>query len=293
MRLFVTIDIGGTAIKYGIIDENGVLLNSSERPTEANKGGMAIMDKVKDIIYGYINKYSLSGICISTAGMVCPKEGKILHSGPTIPNYKGVEIKKIMEEEFNIPCFVENDVNSAALGEMWLGSGKSKSSMVCVTIGTGIGGAVIIDGKILSGFSNSAGEIGYTIVNGKQIQDLSSTTALVKNVAARKNISYKDVNGKIIIKGYEDGDIICIEEIEKMVDYLCIQLSNIAYILNPELIILGGGIMKREDIFRPLIDKYLQKYLIESVLKNTKIEFASLENTAGMTGALYNFLQRE
>lgn len=293
MRLFVTIDIGGTAIKYGVMNEEGILLISSERPTEANNGGVAIIDKVKDIIYGYITEYSLSGICISTAGMVCPKEGKILYSGPTIPNYKGVEIKKIIEKEFNIPCFVENDVNSAALGEMWLGSGKGKKSMVCVTVGTGIGGAVILDGKIVPGFSNSAGEIGYMIVDGKHIQDLSSTAALVKNVATKKNIDYKDINGKFIIKEYENGDVVCIEEIEKMVEYLCMQLSNIAYLLNPEVIILGGGIMKREDIFRPLIEKYLKKYLIESVLKNTTIEFASLENTAGMTGALYNFLQRQ
>ena len=111
MGLFAVIDIGGTSIKYGVINEDGTLLETNDRDTEAYKGGLSIIDKVKDIIHELKINNDISGICVSTAGMVCPKEGKIVYAGPTIPNYTGVEVKKILEEEFNLPCFVENDVN--------------------------------------------------------------------------------------------------------------------------------------------------------------------------------------
>ncbi len=289
MELFAVIDIGGTSIKYGVINKEGVLIESNDRDTEAYKGGLSIIDKVKEIIREIMVDNDISGICISTAGMVCPKEGKITYAGPTIPNYTGVEVKKILEKEFKIPCSVENDVNCAALGEFFDGAGMGTNSMVCLTIGTGIGGAIILDGKILHGFSNSAGEIGYMIVNGEHIQNIASTTSLVKNVALRKGIDYKSIDGRYVLDNYENGDLICREEVERLVDNLALGISNIVYSVNPEVVVLGGGIMAREEIFRPLIEKSLKKYLIESVYINTRIEFAKLKNTAGMKGAFYNF----
>ncbi|OPX49495.1 ROK family protein [Clostridium thermobutyricum] len=289
MDLFAVIDIGGTSIKYGVITKEGTLIESNDRDTEAYKGGLSIIDKVKEIIKEIRIDNDISGICISTAGMVCPKEGKIVYAGPTIPNYTGVEVKSILEKEFKLPCSVENDVNCAALGEFFDGAGMGTNSMVCLTIGTGIGGAIIIDGKILYGFSNSAGEIGYMMVNGEHIQNIASTTSLVKNVALRKGIDYKSIDGRYVLDNYENGDLICREEVEKLVDNLALGISNIVYSVNPEVVVLGGGIMAREEIFRPLIEKSLKKYLIESVYINTRIEFAKLKNTAGMKGAFYNF----
>lgn len=289
MNLFAVIDIGGTSIKYGVINEDGTLIKVNDRDTEAYKGGLSIIDKVKEIIKDIKNDYDITGICVSTAGMVCPKEGKIVYAGPTIPNYTGVEVKKILEEEFNLPCSVENDVNCAALGEFFGGAGKGKSSMACLTIGTGIGGALIIDGKILHGFSNSAGEIGYMLVNGEQIQKIASASALVNNVAMRKNIDSNEIDGRYILDNYEKKDAICIDEVEKLADNLALGISNIVYLINPEVVVLGGGIMAREEIFKPLIEKSLKKYLIESVYNNTNIAFAELRNTAGMKGAFYNF----
>lgn len=289
MNLFAVVDIGGTSIKYGVINDDGTLIKVNDRDTEAYKGGLSIIDKVKEIIRDIKVNYDIKGICVSTAGMVCPKEGKIVYAGPTIPNYTGVEVKKILEEEFNLPCSVENDVNCAALGEFFGGAGKGKSSMACLTIGTGIGGALIIDGKILHGFSNSAGEIGYMLVNGEQIQKIASASALVNNVAMRKNIDPNEIDGRYILDNYEKGDSICIDEVEKLADNLALGISNIVYLINPEVVVLGGGIMTREEIFKPLIEKSLKKYLIESVYNNTDIAFAELRNTAGMKGAFYNF----
>lgn len=293
MREFAVIDIGGTGIKYGVIKENGEILEKFTTNTEAHKGGMSIINKVKGLIKSLQDKYEIKGICVSTAGMVCPKEGKIVYAGPTIPNYTGIEVKKILEEEFSLPCCVENDVNCAALGEFNKGAAKGAKSMACLTIGTGIGGALILDGKIVHGFSNSAGEIGYMLVNGEQIQNIASTTALVRNVATRKNISEGELSGKDILDAYNRGDKICVEEVNKLADNLALGISNIAYLINPEVIVLGGGIMAREEVFRPLIETYLKKYLIESVFNNTRIEFAKLKNTAGMIGAFYSLKLNE
>ncbi len=292
MNVYAVVDIGGTSIKYGVINEEGTLLENSNRDTNAKAGGLCIMEKVKDIIHLVKKEYDIQGICISTAGMVCPNEGKILYAGPTIPNYTGIEIKKILEKEFSLPCFVENDVNCAALGEFYAGAGIGSHSMACLTIGTGIGGAIIVNGKILHGFSHSAGEIGYMRIHNEHFEDIASTTALVKNVASRKNINPSSIDGRYVLEHYENNDLICKEEVEKLADHLALGISNIVYVLNPEVVVLGGGIMAREDIFRPLIEKNLQKYLITSVYQNTKLAFAKLQNTAGMKGAYYHFKEK-
>ena len=294
MKNFICIDVGGTSIKYSVIKEDGKIITKNSMHTEAiQKGGTGILKKIKSIIREYKKEYEISGIAISTAGMVDSKEGKILYAlEDLIPNYTGVEIKKEVEKEFNILCEVENDVNCAGLGEMWLGAGKDSNSSVCLTIGTGIGGCIIIDNKLISGFSNSAGEVGYININGKSFQDIASTSSLIKRIAKKKNMNYMDLNGKIVFELAKENDKDCLEEIDNMVKNLAIGISNICYIINPQVVILGGGIMAQEEFLKPKIEKELKNTLIESIYKNTKLEFAKQKNDAGMLGALYNFLQK-
>ena len=293
MRNFICIDVGGTSIKYSVAKENGEIIEKSSMDTEAlEKGGSGILEKIKLITRNYIEKYEVSGVCISTAGMVDPVEGKIIFSlEHLIPGYIDKEIKKEVEKEFNIRCEVENDVNCAGLGEMWLGAGKGASSSVCMTIGTGIGGCVIIDNKLLPGFSNSAGEIGYLHVNGESFQDLASTTSLVKRVAKRKGKSINEINCKIIFDLAKINDVDCLTEIDNLIKSLSIGIANVCYVVNPEVVILGGGIMAQEEFLKPRIEEELKNTLIESVYKNTRVEFAKRQNDAGMLGALYNYLQ--
>lgn len=294
MRNFVCIDVGGTSIKYGVIEENGNIITKNSMDTEAlEKGGSGILEKIKYIVRNYIGTYKIDGVCISTAGMVDPTEGKIVFAlEHLIPGYTGMEIKKEVEFEFNIRCEVENDVNCAGLGETWLGSGKGSTSSVCLTIGTGIGGCIILDKKLIHGFSNSAGEVGYMNVMGANFQDIASTTSLIKKVAKRKNIDEKHINGKIIFKMAKSNDKDCLKEIDNMIKSLAVGISNICYILNPQVVILGGGIMAQEDFLKPKLQKALKDTLIDNVYKNTTLEFAKMQNDAGMLGALYNFLQK-
>ena len=292
MKKYICIDIGGTAIKHSVTREDGNIITMSQMDTEASKGGFSILEKAKDIVRNYIIEHKVEGICVSTAGMVDPKEGKIVYASSLIPNYTGIEIKKELEREFQIRCEVENDVNCAGLGEYWLGVAKNSHSCVCLTIGTGIGGCVIVDGKVLPGFSNSAGEVGYMKINGEYLQDLAATSKLVQKVALRKNINKSDINGKIIFDLAKNGDIDCIEEIDKLVDNLTLGISYIVYVINPEVVVLGGGIMAQKEYLEEKIKISLKEKLIERVYNNVRIEFAENQNNAGMLGALYNFKNR-
>lgn len=295
MKKFICIDIGGTSIKYGILRETGIIIEKGNMDTDALKeGGQGIFEKIKYIISKYLKNYEVEGICISTAGMVDPKDGKILFAlGHLIPGYTGMEIKKEVEKEFNIRCEVENDVNCAGLGEMWLGAGKGASSSVCLTIGTGIGGCIIINNELIHGFSNSAGEIGYMKINGEDFQNVASTTSLVKRVARLKNIAEENINGKMIFDMAKNKDQDCLKEIDYMIKSLAIGIANLSYIINPEVIILGGGIMAQEQFLKPKIEEALRKELIKTIYENTRIEFAKRQNDAGMIGALYNFLNKK
>ncbi|UDN60548.1 ROK family protein [Clostridioides sp. ES-W-0016-02] len=294
MKNYVCIDIGGTSIKYGFIKENGLIIDKSSLDTEAKeKGGPGILSKIKKIVKKYMKENNIDGICISTAGMVDPSEGRIVFAlEELIPNYKGMELKKEIEKEFNIKCEVENDVNCAGLGEMWLGAGKGATSSICMTIGTGIGGCVIINNKLINGFSNSAGEVGYMNMNGSTFQELASTSSLVKKLAKIKNMDENDLNGKIIFDLAKNNDEDCLKELDNMIKSLAIGIANICYVINPEVVILGGGIMAQEEFLKPKIDRALKEILIERVYKNTNVEFAKRQNDAGMLGALYNFLNK-
>ena len=142
---YISIDIGGTAIKYGIIGEDAKIMLKKSMPTEAGKGGPAILDKVIGIVNEMLVSHSeIAGICISTAGMVDTETGSIFYSAPLIPNYAGTQFKKILEEKFQIPCEVENDVNCAGLAEYRNGAAKGSKVALVLTIGTGIGGCCLL-----------------------------------------------------------------------------------------------------------------------------------------------------
>jgi len=250
MKHYVAIDIGGTNIKYGLINEAETLVEAHEMPTEAHKGGPGIMQKVESIVAGYLEKGSLAGICISSAGMVDPDKGEIFYAGPQIPNYAGTQFKKVLEEKFSLPCEIENDVNCAGLAEAMSGSGKGAKIALCLTIGTGIGGCLVVDGQVFHGFSNSACEVGYLHLPDGAFQDVASTTALVNYVAELHGEDVEHWNGRRIFKEATEGNKLCIEGIDRMVGYLGQGIANICYVVNPEVVILGGGIMGQEAILR-------------------------------------------
>ncbi|WP_164667740.1 ROK family protein [Virgibacillus doumboii] len=293
MRNFLAFDIGGTLIKYGVLTEKGVFLEKSEKPTEAYLGGMEVLNKVKQLGDELIERYNVSGICISTAGQVDSRKGEILYASSLIPEYTGMQVKKDLEAYFSLPVEVENDVNCVGLAESWIGKGKDAKSLFCLSIGTGIGGSYIIDNKLHTGHSFSGGEIGYIPIEGSKMEELASTRILIRNVANEKDISEDELSGKKIFDLAHKGDDICIQEINRLVYYLSKGIATIAYMMNPEMIVIGGGITNQKDYLYQLIMEQLKRDMIPSILEKTKIEIAGNLNDAGMIGALRHFLLQE
>ena len=298
MMYYICIDIGGTSIKYGVLSEKGEIFIDGTVSTKVTEKENFILSDVKKLIRNILDEYKnyeIKGICISTAGVVNPEKGEIAYAGPTIPKYTGTKIKEELEKEFSIPCEVENDVNCAGLGEYWKGAGKGSKSMVCLTIGTGIGGSVILDGKLLNGIGYTAGEIGYMDVNGNYIQNIASSKYLVEKVQKEKEEKEgitDAITGVDIFELAKKGDEICIAGIDEIISNLAVGVRNIIYLLNPEVIAIGGGITAQKEYLEEKIRKEVNDGMISDMFRKTRIELAQQGNQAGLLGALYNFLNK-
>lgn len=282
-------DIGGTFIKYGLCDENFNLLEKDKIPTLAENGGQSIIERVIEIIEQYD---SIDRVAVSTAGQVDSENGIVVYSTDNIPYYTGMRVKSLIENKTGIPTFVENDVNSAALGEAHFGAAKGVSDFICLTLGTGIGGAIFLNNKLYKGSASSAGELGHMIIHsgGKQctcggegcFECYASASALIKAV---NKVSPVELNAFQIFEKENIEKPEIRSEIDKWIGEIIVGLVNIIYIFNPSMIVLGGGIMN-EDYIIELIDRKIYTRLMDN-FKNVKIVRPKLGNDAGMIGAAY------
>ncbi len=283
------LDVGGTAIKAALYID-GLMRGFKEFETEAKKGGFHVVRKMSDIINEMIADVNIEAIGVSTAGQVDFETGIIRHANENIPNYTGMKIRDILKGQFNVPVVVENDVNCAALGEGYFGAAKDMSSYLCLTYGTGVGGAIVIDGNLFRGSMGSAGEVGSMITHGdiskkgKRIEgsyeEAASTSALVKKVQK----VFPDIsNGRDIFNRFcENGMQEIVDEWVREVSY---GLVTLIHIFNPGCIILGGGIMGQ-----PYIINKLRKEIYDRIMpsfRNVEIRKANLGNMAGLYGAAY------
>lgn len=288
MRI-ITFDIGGTFIKYGICDENFNLLETHKVPTEAMQGGQVLIERIIKIIESFDN---IDRVAISTAGQVDSEHGIVVHSTDNIPYYTGMMVKKIVENKTGIPTFVENDVNAAAMGEAIFGAAQGANDFICLTYGTGIGGAIFLNGELYKGVGSFAGEMGHMIIHagGKQCtcggegcyECYASAKALIKSVNKVSEVPLDafEIFSKESIEKPEIRS-----EIDKWIDEIIVGLINIIYTFNPPLIVLGGGIMN-EDYIIDLIDRKIYNKLMENY-RNVNIVRSRLGNQAALLGVAY------
>lgn len=289
----IGIDIGGTTIKADLYDDLGTSLNQFkeiETIIDYDLGTNQILNQVCDLIGEYILNYSIDGVGISTAGVVNANTGEIIYAGYTIPGYIGVNFTSEIEKRFGLSTFVENDVNCAALGELWKGQAKDKKNVVMVTIGTGIGGSIIVNGQIVNGFNYTAGEVGYIPVGNSDWQSKASTTALI-HLYQKKSLKTNQT-GRTFFTDLSSGDKVAKETFEIFVENLTKGLLTISYLLNPEILILGGGILAKKDILLPEIQSSLAKNVMDNRFLPKNVVAATLGNEAGRIGAVKNFLDR-
>ena len=283
-------DIGGTQIKSMIKNENEdiELLNIKSR---ASKGARLVKEDIFASINKLKEKYKIAGIAISTAGMVDPNTEKIAYANDNFKGYIGFDWKKLIKDEFKLKSVVENDVKSAALGEYYYGAGKGYDSMFALTVGTGIGGALIIDGQIYRGASGQAGEIGYLPMGDSIFEKISSTTALInkaKDLYPAKNYS----DGVKIFDAIDKNDPEAIELIDHMTENLARGIANIMLIVSPSIILIGGGISEQKDKFIDPIRQKVKRLVPENVYNSTTITNTSLGNKSGLYGAYKLYLDK-
>ena len=284
----LAIDIGGTMIKYGLVSSDGKILSTDKIKTESNKGLNNILNKIDNIFKRYKENNPV-GIAVSGTGQINGMIGKVIGGNPIIPNWIGTNLVKILEEKYNLPIVLENDVNCVALGEKWIGAGKDLSNFICLTIGTGIGGGIILNNQLFRGENFVAGEFGHILIKKGEFEQFASTTALIRLVKERTG---KTLNGKEIFD-LEKKEIVEHQEvISEWIENLTDGLSSIIYCFNPANIILGGGVIEQGEALINRVKNSLFKKIGLQFKEKLNIIQAKLGNNAGMIGASYLLLEK-
>lgn len=299
------VDVGGTSVKMGLFDETGTILDKWEIPTrKENKGASVLPDVARSLLAKMaekgIQEKDLVGIGVGAPGPV-DDEGTLV-SGAVNIGWEPFNIPKAMHAYINVPIKAANDANAAAYGEMWQGGGKGFNSIVAVTLGTGVGGGIIINGELLAGATGAGGEIGHMHMvddetescncgNRGCMEQYASATGIAR--LARRRLEKDDepsilregkVSAKTVFDGVKAGDKVAVEIAEEFGEYLGKGLAMIASVLNPEAFIISGGVSKAGEILFSFIEPPFHKYVFRHC-GNAKFVLATLGNDAGIYGA--------
>ncbi len=300
------VDVGGTTVKMGCIKPDGTLLYTWEIPTRTENGGAMILKDISESIAEEMKKHDFQKERIIGIGMGVP--GPVGNDGTV---YKcanlgwGVfNVEEEMRALTGFPTKAANDANAAALGEMWMGGGKGYREMMLITLGTGIGGGIIMDGKIIPGFNGSAGEIGHITVNeeetevcgcGKRgcLEQYASANGVAR--VAKKYLTEHDddtvlrrikvsrVTSKDVFDAARNGDEVALRLVDDFGKIMAQVLAQAACVINPQAFVIGGGMAKAGDILIDAIQKHFEKYAFHAT-RGTLFALASLGNAAGMYG---------
>lgn len=299
------VDIGGTTVKIGLFRTDGELIDKWEIKTRTENKGEAILLDVADALKKKMEEKEIKASQLSGIGIGIPApvdgDGVVQNTANLGWGYK--EVRREMEELTGMKVAAGNDANVAALGEMWLGAGKGHKDLIMVTLGTGVGGGVIVNGQPLTGAHGAGGEIGHLCVNyeeeehcgcGKQgcLEQYASATGIAR--LARKRLAADDtasvlrdketIDAKAVFDALKEGDRLSEEIVEEFGRYLGYAMANLAAVTDPSVIVIGGGVSKAGSILLG----YIEKYFAEKVFfanKETKFVLAKLGNDAGICGA--------
>ena len=281
-------DIGGTNIKYGVI-ENGVILEKSKFPTNYKRGHKDVTDRLIATAKKVQKKHpDIEGVGISCAGSINFDEGRMITPPDAIQEFGEWDFEKLFMEEMGLRIVADNDVNSFAACECKMGAGSKYQTYLVMTVGTGIGGAIVVNNKIWRGNNYNAGEIGRMLIDGVHWEKMASITSLIKSAKLRGlNIE----EGKDVFDLYDQGDKVAQLVVGEFYRNLGKGIANLVYIFNPEAIILGGGISARDD-FGQEINAYADYYLVDGFQDTVDIIPAHFKNDGGILGAYCNFVDR-
>lgn len=312
MDYYVGMDLGGTNTKIGLLDKEGNIIFSIIVKTESYEGFENTVERLSNILKAQVKEANIDfedvkGVGIGIPGPVVNNSVVKFFANFEWPN--NLDISREFEKHLGKPVKADNDVNVITLGEMWRGGGKGYKNVLGIALGTGIGGGIVVDGKLISGKTGSAGEVGHIVVenNGKLCgcghrgcwEAYASATGLVREANSRltvnkNNLLYAIIDGKgmeleakDIFDAAREGDQFSLDLVEYEAEYIAYGLGNLLNILDCDIVVIGGGIALAGDILFDRIEEKLKKYALSSTLENLKIVPAQLGNNAGIYGAAY------
>lgn len=304
------VDIGGTTCKIGLFEMTGKLLDKWEIKTNTANHGAAILDDVAASVLGKMKEENIAKEDVAGIGVGVP--GPVLTDG-TVTNsvnlgWTNMKVGKELAEKTGFMVKAGNDANVAALGEMWQGGGKGYRNVVMVTLGTGVGGGIIVEGKMVAGTNGAGGEIGHMMVNEQEtdhcncgkvgcLEQYTSATGIVRVTKkmlesdSRESVlrSFDPLTAKDIFDSAKEGDALALDAVEKLGRVLGTALAGIATVVDPQVFVIGGGVSKAGSILIDVVQKYYKERAFISC-KNAKFALASLGNDAGMYGCVQMLL---
>jgi predicted NBD/HSP70 family sugar kinase len=283
-------DIGGTLVKLGIIDAQGHVLETLHIDTQAARGGAALLTELQEVARSLVIQHSPVGIAFSTLGIVDALHGTITGAADAIPGYLGLSPKQIFEAEFGLPVVVENDVNCVAVAEGWIGAASDVQSYIALTLGTGIGGGIVIDSRLYRGAHAAAGEWGYMIVDGQLWEDVASLRGLA--TLAAQAVPGCDLDAEQVFALSDQGHLGYVTVVQRWMQLLASGMINLIYAFDPQRIIVGGGITRRGPVFLQELQRALDGMLHRDFRGLIDFRLAAAGNSAGMVGAARCWFQR-
>lgn len=302
----IGIDMGGTKISGALADLNGTIISQYTIPTKAIEGEQAVLARVIEVIEKVMieakkTSAEVKAIGIGSPGPLDASKGVIIVT-PNLP-FKNFQLVKPIIDKFNIPTYLDNDANVAAIGEYMLGSGKGTRNMVYITVSTGVGGGAILEGKIYRGSTSNALEIGHTTIlpdgprcncgNYGCIEALSSGTAIARQAREAVDsgietslVNYENLTSYEVFKEANTGDKVAKEILERSFTYLGIGIANIITSFDPDMVVIGGGVTKGGQILFDIVEKEVDKRCFKAMSQHTKIVAAQLGTDAGVIGAV-------
>ncbi len=309
-KSLIGVDLGGTNVRVAGVSLQGEVFHRRKESTERECGKEVVIDKLIRMVRRALEREKREGrkvvaLGVGVPGVILVRRG-IIVSSPNLPDWLNVPLKKMIRKEFSLPVVVENDANAAAFGEKWIGAGKGSNSLVCLTLGTGVGGGIILDGRVWHGEDGMAAEVGHTTVNpdGPQckcgntgcLEVYASATGIVSEVRRRlkreESVLKKSFQGREDLFRAEDvfraakkGDRVSLKVIEQMGRYLGIGIANLVNLFNPDMVVLSGGVTAAWKDFIEIVEEEVRVRAFVIPRERAKIRKARLGDNAGLIGA--------
>lgn len=276
-------DVGGTWVKFGIVDAQGKLLFSDQLATQSEPDGRALLVRLLAVAEPLVERYAPAGVAFSTLGIIDAAEGRLVGAVEAIAGYFGQSPKASFEAAFGVPVVVENDGNCVALAEGWTGAAAGVRHYLALTLGTGIGGGIVIDGQLYRGANGAAGEWGYMLVDGKVWEDHASPRGLA--AAAERLRPGCGYDAEAVFAARDRGDAEMGKLVADWFSLLATGLANLLFAFNPSRVVVGGGITARGPAFLQELRAEIRHRLRPEFYRMCDIALASAGNQAGLLGA--------